>query len=320
MTDTSASGSPGTKAEVILKGLAGLAGYAVGGPPGALIGAVGGDVFVQALKLDAEQIRRRVRRVETVIEDAAAGAGTDWKCLDSKLQSDPASFELYWRILDVAGGAVSRDKLNGLSAILASVVVDSAKLDLAFILSSALQEMEAPHIRALAIINGGSDGEWFDVPRWRESIADKDSALPDWALTWDVGSPELDQWLAHECGGIEVFPAVLFTLRRHGLIAEMVHTRVESSITSEKEVLVPTRLGRILLTLIHETAPAWVDEDDIERRQQVWLDADPNNNVLEFQYEKQYWDQWESKLSDSRTRKSEPEGREQIFYDLRTQL
>jgi hypothetical protein len=300
MSTTEASG-PRPRTEVLLKGLAGLAGYAVGGPSGALIGAVGGDLFTQALKLDAEQIKRKVRRIETVIEGGAASAGTDWESFDSKLQSHPASSELYWRVLDVAGGAVSHDKLTGLSRILASVVIDCAKLDLAFILSNALQEMEAPHIRALALINGGHDGEWFDVPRWRQNMDSNGSALPDWAPVWDLDGPNLNQWMAHECGGVEVFPAILFTLRRHGLITNMVHTRVKSSITSEEVVVVPTSLGRTLLTMIHQTAPPWVAEQDIERRQQLWLDSDLTNNLFEFEYEKQYWHRWKSKLGGSRS-------------------
>jgi hypothetical protein len=270
-----------------------------------VIGAVGGDVFVQALRLDAEQVKRRVRRVEAVIEDGAAAAGIDWQSFDGKLQSDPASSELYWRILDVAGGAVSQDKLAGLSRILASVVADDAKLDLAFILSNSLQEMEAPHIRALALINGGYDGEWFDVPRWRRNMTGSGSELPSWAPVWDVESPELDYWMAEECGGVEVFPAILFTLRRHGLIENMVNTRVESSLTIEKEVVIPTALGRVLLTMIHDTAPPWVSYNDVARRQRDWLDLDSSNNLLEFQYEKQYWDRWESKLGASRFNRSE---------------
>lgn len=79
-------------------------------------------------------------------------------------------------------------------------VVDHVKFDEALLVAAALGDLEAPHVRVLALVNGASGTEWNRPGSRRvESLEN----------------------FANEAGGALVLPAITAALVRHGLI-EMV--------------------------------------------------------------------------------------------------
>lgn len=303
MTST-ADGAPGQDdpssstrfaTDIVFKGVAGAVGYAIGGAAGGVIGSIGGDIFARALHLDRSQLARKVERIEQTVVDGASQANMAWEDFDAALQADPLRSELYARVLEAAGSALSDAKLKAFGRVLSAAVLDSATIDIAFIISAALADMEQPHIRALAILNGGLGGEWFDLGEWLKDRPDLDGSdptaptnLPTWAPNWGVESAEFNDWLPTECGGTEAFPAIVATLVRHALL--------EQRTVNSSTLWVTSRTGRRILSLLHPTAPRWVEAAEVERRQQQWLDTDDGNNLLEWHYRRMHWQQWEEKL------------------------
>jgi hypothetical protein len=279
-----------------------------------VIGAIGGDIFARALHLDRMRLSRKVRQIETTVSRAATEARMPWESLDETLQSDPTRAELYARVLEAAGAAMATEKLRAFSQLLASVVLDDSKLDIAFIISAALAEMEQPHIRALALINGGIDGEWLDLPGWLENRPDftvqkvlEPPILPEWAPLWAADGAEFTKWLPTECGGAEAFPVIRGTLVHHGLIEQhevLITPSPDVQSNTPGAVWVTTTLGYRILNLLHPTAPSWVETEAVRARQEAWLDSDDSNNLLEWNFQADRWRRWEARLRDKR--KSEP--------------
>lgn len=281
--------------DIVFKGVAGAVGYAIGGAAGGVIGSIGGDIFARALHLDRTQLARKVERIEQTVLNGAGEADMAWEDFDAALQSDAIRSELYARVLEAAGSALSDAKLKAFGRVLSAAVLDPAEIDIAFIISAALADMEQPHIRALAIINGGLGGEWFNFRQWLEDAPGLDSSdptspmtLPTWAPIWDVESAEFRDWLPTECGGPEAFPAIVATLVRHALI--------EQQTVNSSTLWVTSATGYRILNLLHPKAPPWVEAAEVERRQQRWLDSDDGNNLLEWNFRRVRWQEWEQNL------------------------
>ena len=67
--------------------------------------------------------------------------------------------DLLARVIQAAANGRTAEKIAALGSLLGRTVQDDTRLDEAFVIAAALDEMEAPHVRLLALVNGagGSD-------------------------------------------------------------------------------------------------------------------------------------------------------------------
>lgn len=129
---------------VVTTGLS-LAGYALGGPTGAVVAGT--------LPYIAEQIvSRRGRNVETVTEDACKLAGLSGAELAEWVRASEEHAAFLADAVDAAWLTLDRRKLRILSLALAGGLRDDARLEIDTLVIRALRELESSHIRVLSTI------------------------------------------------------------------------------------------------------------------------------------------------------------------------
>lgn len=152
MVDESVSkdGPARSLANVGAAGLGSLAGLAISGPPGVIIGAIGVQTALELTGQLWDQIGHR-RRLNTAIPIAYAAAQQN-KPMDEVtegLAHNPALGPITATVLMGAASTQSQDKLWAMGRVLTNILEDRARVDEEQFVASALNLMEAPHIRML---------------------------------------------------------------------------------------------------------------------------------------------------------------------------
>jgi len=131
-------------------GVGSLAGLGIAGPPGAIVGAVGIQTALELTGQLWEQIGHRRRLNATVpIAYVAAELHQPLDEVTERLAYDPALGPITATVLLGAASTQRHDKLWALGRVLANVVQDQARVDEEQFIASALNAIEAPHIRLL---------------------------------------------------------------------------------------------------------------------------------------------------------------------------
>lgn len=126
-----------------------LAGYAVGGLEGALIGGATPAAVNLALHAGNAAVAARITRGSRALDTAASELGVSLDELADRASADPAHLELLARVLEASGRTPLADKVDALGRVLARGLDPEGKIDEALFLAAALHDVEAPHILAL---------------------------------------------------------------------------------------------------------------------------------------------------------------------------
>jgi hypothetical protein len=169
-----------------------------------LTSAIAGTGIGLAYALDQATGRRREQRLGRLIEDVAAQVGGPDQLAAKVLDTDETA-ELTRRILEAAARTTLEDKLRALGRVLANALNGIDTIDDALILADALRDVEAPHIRALALIDNWGKPNPPQTPPMQVTR----SGMP-------IG--QLRGQLRGKDGALE---AVTATLERHGLIRDI---------------------------------------------------------------------------------------------------
>lgn len=190
-------------------------GLAIGGPPGAVVGAAS----VPLIEFLVARNERGARNVQDFADRLAEISGFCPESISAWAAGEEDRQELVTLALEVAFKTRVRRKIDALARMVADNLHDDARLDLSLLVVSALEQLESPHIRILDVVVNESPANVLkeDGPSER---------------TWHCAS--LKERLPGLADGIMPLIATLF---RQGLITE--------SIESEKDGLAweSTRFG-----------------------------------------------------------------------------
>ena len=143
----------------------------------------------------------RFRHAAQTLEDAADAAGEPVEQFAEKAVSDERREELLARTLTIAQDIALRDKRRALGrALAAGIAGDDAKIDDELLFIRAVADIDAPHIRLLALM--ASEHIAPDTPGGADSL----------------GGWSQDTIAARDPGLEEAIPALLATLESHGLV------------------------------------------------------------------------------------------------------
>jgi len=228
---------------------AGLGYATTGSPEGTMAGAVLAPAAALAWDIDRAARARRLQRAATALIVSAEESGVGIEDLEERSRRDPETAELLARVIQVAADARMAEKVSALGRLLGRTVINQVKFDEAFLLAAALEDLEAPHVRLLALVNGARETEWYSSGLGR------------------VGSLE---HFAGAAGGSLVLPALAAALVRHGLIemaegAAGLNRRLQLIAAMEafdsgppvKDQWATTGLGHRCLTLVLPDPPPW---------------------------------------------------------------
>ena len=188
-----------------------IAGLSVGGPVGAIAGAAIPPVLVAAVSKFGD--RWHQARLATTVEALEIAGELMNVSPDAVLNTAVTEDERLFagRLLNAAGLTVNRDKIRTLGRLLAhGLLGDEAVLDEVTLLADALSDLEAPHIRTLALFNTPTSSYRDAEPSWEYTV----HRIRTW--TWDG----LNQALPTFGHGLH---NVLSTLERHGLVSKLEH-------------------------------------------------------------------------------------------------
>ncbi|WP_433384233.1 hypothetical protein ACQPZX_23440 [Actinoplanes sp. CA-142083] len=195
-------------------------GLAVGGPPGAIIGAAA----VPLIELMVARSERRGRNLQAFTDSLTSISGMPPEQVAAWARQDEQRQDLVAHALEAAFAARTTRKVEALAKVVSENLRDDARLDISQMIVAALEQLESPHIRVLHVFV-------------HESPADG----PD--CTWHCAG--LKERLPGLADGIMPLVATLFRL---GMITE--------STESEKDRLAwePTRFGVTCLNYLEEPA------------------------------------------------------------------
>lgn len=177
-------------------------GYMAGSPETAMAGAGLAPAMALAWEVDQAGRARRLQRAAEALVTSTQVSGISIEDLESRAEYDSETAELLARVIQLAADARMAEKVSALGRLLGQTLVDkpAERFDEAFLIAAALQDLEAPHVRLLALINGRYGTTWTAAGSSRASGLQAFSRLT---------------------GGALVLPAIVATLVRHGLV-EMV--------------------------------------------------------------------------------------------------
>lgn len=212
--------------KVVAGGVASIAGYVLGGPVGAVAGAMASPAAERFLY----QVHKEIFERGDVVMDAIAyesELSTDQ--LFSLLTDQDELKAIFARVVLASSSTTMQEKLRGLGRALGRAIVDDSRIDEAFCLVAALDEMELPHFRLLAKLTSppvikGRDPE--KIKGWTR------------AQILETGN------------GMElVGHSILGVLIRHGLVAEIPSNSVMGSPPAQ---YLASDLGELCLRLVQE--------------------------------------------------------------------
>jgi hypothetical protein len=232
--------------EMLASGVGAGIGYATQSPEGLMAGAVLAPAAALAWEVDRAARNRRLHRAATALVVSTEG-GIPIAELEERSQRDPDTAELLARVVQVAADARMAEKVSAMGRLLRQAIVDQTRFDEAFLLAAALEDLEAPHVKLLALVNGALGTEWNRPGSGRVSSLEH---------------------LASRAGEALVLPAVAAALVRHGLIemvegAASLNRRLQliaaslDAGASTKDQWATTELGHRCLTLVLPEAPPW---------------------------------------------------------------
>jgi hypothetical protein len=190
-------------------------GLAVGGPPGAVVGAAS----VPLIEFLVTRNERGARNARHFTDLLAAMSGLSPDLISAWASGEEDRQELVGWAMEVAFKARAKRKIEALARVVAENLHDDARLDLSLLVVSALEQLESPHIQLLDVLVNESP-----------ATMRKKTGSPE--RTWHCAS--LKVRLPGLADGIMPLIATLF---RQGLITE--------STESEKDCLAweSTRFG-----------------------------------------------------------------------------
>jgi hypothetical protein len=175
------------------------------GPDATVVATTLQPITESALQAAARLIRERWNRNSAeMLADAAQAASESPEELLIKAVSDDRRHELLARAIGTAQDTALRDKRRALGrALAAGIAGDDAQIDDELMFMRAIADLDAPHIRVLALMAseqaqaGQQSGSPFHAGWSPATIAARDPGLRD------------------------TVPALMWTLEAHGLIAAM---------------------------------------------------------------------------------------------------
>jgi hypothetical protein len=181
-----------------------LVGYTVGGPEGAVIGNTTAPALTLAWHLGNQALAAQLARGSRALDVAAQTLDTDLEDLAARATADDGRLELLARVLEAAGRTPLPEKIPALGRVLAlgldTTTGDS--VDLVFAYAAALDELEAPHLTVLTLLDSEAIGP---------SFATRPEPLPGW-----LPSEVIDRLPGHRYA----MPSILRTLERHALLED----------------------------------------------------------------------------------------------------
>lgn len=184
---------PARPAKAVGQSIAALAGYAIDGPAGAVVGAASADPMVSLVGAAWNELRgRRERNVVRLVDRASKNSGREPVAFLEHALNDPRSSRLLDEALRAAAAAEDIRKIAALARALANGVDDEARVDEETIVVRALIDLDPIHARTLATIQ---DAEPISPSALRIKLYD--NAPP--------GTPDLTR-------------PILAVLERHGLV------------------------------------------------------------------------------------------------------
>ncbi|MGH3482130.1 MAG: hypothetical protein ACRDPQ_02730 [Nocardioidaceae bacterium] len=155
-------------------------GAAIGGPPGAIIGAaVAPGMTEVARRVGGEFARHRDRSAAGVVDAAATDMGVNAEGIDAKIQSTPGGLELAGEAVWAGWQTLNEQKVRALGRALANGLRDDgARIDQERLIIAALADLEAPHIKLLDYMaRQGSEGFFFTIDHWAHGSRQSRSAI-----------------------------------------------------------------------------------------------------------------------------------------------
>ncbi|GAA1807762.1 hypothetical protein HC028_21355 [Planosporangium flavigriseum] len=121
----------------------------------ATVGAVVGAATEEGVDFMAQLLRDRRRRSERLVQAATAYADTPAETLMLAVYDDGKKRELFFHAVQAAAQSVENQKIDTLARAFASGALsnDPAVIDEAAIVVDCLSELQAPHLRLLAILS-----------------------------------------------------------------------------------------------------------------------------------------------------------------------
>lgn len=219
MEDRSAA-APGMAQRAVTAGLASLAGLAVGGPPGAIVGAVAEPILEPLMGRVWDEMRGDGRRrMNTVVQTAADSLGDDPDRFEDRARATEQTRLLTATAMEAGMRTAWPPKVRALGrALAAGLADDAARVDEEQLLIGALADLEAPHARVLDLLI---------TKKWSQTISDTAPYRASWApstLTEREKPPaRYPEWTAEQIGSAlanlkSIIPTLLGTLQRHGLV------------------------------------------------------------------------------------------------------
>lgn len=220
-----------TSAEVIAAALATGAGTALGGAPGALLGAVATPAVAAGLDSLVDRIQAlRIKRGGEVYLRASREAHMRHEDFVSQILEDEQLAELAGRVFLIAQDSALEAKRIALAKILGSVAAEPnpAKIDHGLILAALISAIDAPHVRFMVAIEGAESrpadaGDEGDYGMRLSVVVEKDASLSDLGIS------------------------LLWTLIGQGVVEDV--TGGMTFLQSSREYAL-TRVGRELLSLL----------------------------------------------------------------------
>jgi len=125
-----------------------LLGSAIGGPAGGVVGAAAIPLMEAAIERD----RRGMESVRSLADQAAAQNHMTPDELAAHAQSSDPRLNLAAVATRAAWNTLSQTKVDALARVLAEGFADQAQLDRSWLLACTIEELEAPHVRILAMM------------------------------------------------------------------------------------------------------------------------------------------------------------------------
>lgn len=184
----------------LLSTAGGVAGGLVAGPSGSVVGAAVGGVLAS---LVAQHQTNGQDKALRTLELAGLGDPDAWL-------ADPERAELLMRAARAGFESSTEDRIRALAAVLRAVDTDQARVDEALIIVGCLAQLDAPHIRAMRVMEDES-GLVLEVP--------EDAPQTPLRKGWSADDPA---WAMAGLDALVVAP-VLRRLEANGLVYDALH-------------------------------------------------------------------------------------------------
>lgn len=149
-----ASQNAPTVVKALVQAMSALAGAGIGGPPGAVVGAVSSELMLElAAKAWRELGERRASSVGRLVEQASDACGQDPEVMLSDAAANEGTAQLLLDAMAAASETLLEWKVDALGKALAGGLAhDSARVDEERLVVRALADLEPPHVRALSLL------------------------------------------------------------------------------------------------------------------------------------------------------------------------